>query len=154
MKCILHKLTKDGFSIYPKIIILQITLALLTLPGIVLCMGTDGHFALENASKSFKCEDIAESTHYGRSQTSPLTRIYSDKGHCGPCRDIVISIDSSAKSRLKAQELSSEINAKVFSPLSIPLPALIEISTENQFPQTPPRVDPKITSLQTVILLC
>jgi hypothetical protein len=154
MKFIVHKLNKDGFSMYPKIIILHIILALLTLPGIVLCMGTDGHFELENASNNFKCDNIAESTHNGSSQLSRLTRIYSDKGHCGPCTDIAISIDSSDKSTLKAQDLSSEIKGKVISPLLNPLPVFVEVLTEGHFPQTPLRVDPKITSLQNVILLC
>ena len=154
MKSILHKLNRNGFSIYPNIIILQITLALLTLPGIVLCMGTDGHFALENASKTFKCKNIAESTHYGRTQTPRLTRIYSDKGHCGPCRDIVISNDCSAKSRLKANELSSEIVGKVFYPLLSTLPVFFEVSTQDELPQKPYTVDSKITSPQSVILLC
>jgi hypothetical protein len=154
MKFILHKQNKDGFSIYPAIIILHSILVLTTLPGIVLCLGVDGHFALENASNNFKCDNITESTQYESSQLSRLTRIYSDTGHCGPCTDIAISIDRSDKSTIKAQESSSEIKGKVFSPLLNPLAVFAEISTEDHLPKKPPTVDSKITSLQNVILLC
>ena len=154
MKFILHKLNKDSFSIYPKIIILHIILVLTTLPGIVLCMGADGHFALENACNNFNCDDIAETTQYASSQLSLLAGIYLDKGHCGPCADIAISIDSSDKSTLKTQDLPSEIKGKVFSPLLNPLPVFVEVLTVGHLPQTPRSIDPQITSLQTFILLC
>ena len=150
-----HKLSKKYFLTTSQLIILYIVLIIVSLPGILICMGPDGHLALESASRVSECCDyITKPAHDKSTQFSQMTGIYSDKGHCGPCIDIAISIDSSDKSTLKAQDLSSEIKGKVFSPLLTPLPVLIEISTEGHFPQTPPTVYPKITSLQTVILLC
>jgi hypothetical protein len=154
MKFTLHKSNKDRFSIYPKIIICHIILALVILPGIVLCIGADGHYALENASDNFKCDNIAESPHDVTSQFSQSTRMYSDRGHCGPCTDIAISVDRSDKSILKAQGFSSEMKGKVFSRLLSTLPVFVEISTGAHLPQKPSTVISKITSLQNVILLC
>lgn len=154
MKSRLHKLNKNLFSNYPKIIILHIILALITLPGIVLCMGVDGHLALENSSNNSECDNLSQAPIYEGSQLSSMALIYSDKGHCGPCTDIAISIDSSDKSTLKAQDFSSEIKGKVFSPFLNVFPVSVEISTEDHLLQKLPTVVSKITSLQTVILLC
>lgn len=148
------KLNKSRFSIHTQIIILHIVLALITLPGIVLCIGADGHFALENASNNFKCDNIAESPHDGTSQFSQSTRMYSDKEHCGPCTDIAISVHRCDKSIVQAQELPSEMKGQAFSRLLSTLPVFVEISTEDQLPQKPSTVISKITSLQNVILLC
>ena len=154
MKFILHKVNRNLFSTYPKIIILHIILVLIALPGIVLCLGVDGHLALESASNEANCDYLAEPISEDGSHLSSITGTYSDKGHCGPCTDIAISIDRSDKSTLKAQDLSSEIKGKVFSPLLNPLPVFDEILTVGHLPQTPRSIDSKISSLQTVILIC
>jgi len=74
-------------SIY-SIAIAMLIVSQISLPGVVLCFGTDGHFAIERESSGSCSEYITtsedDSLHYGAA-------VYSSGNHCGPCVDVRIS---------------------------------------------------------------
>jgi hypothetical protein len=110
--------------------------------GFVLCIGADGHSAIEQAV-SGKCSP-AEST-------CPAKDDFPCDDHCGPCQDISTSLDFTYGRLHGDHDLS----------LPAPLPALVSVAspafyrelTAKLSTQPPPRPYHALSALRTVVLL-
>lgn len=73
---------------------LYLLIAQLPLNGVVLCIGNDGHVALEEASAGNKCKDIFINDISDKNREGRIDNIDIKKdvlNHCGVCKDLVIS---------------------------------------------------------------
>ncbi|MEW6144119.1 MAG: hypothetical protein AB1598_03765 [Thermodesulfobacteriota bacterium] len=137
---------------YYNILIPLLLLFQITLPGIVLCFGADGHIALENKNVGYCCGSISISMN---TQQSDLKTIgYSESTHCGDCTDIRISENSSGKKVVSSNELESHIGIYAFVVYVLSLPMFEETSMKKTLIQESPKTNPSLDSLQTTILIC
>jgi hypothetical protein len=60
--------------------------------GVVLCLGQDGHVELETASSDLTCGMSAPVKGNHTSMSTPKGIL--DKGHCGPCIDVPLTLTS------------------------------------------------------------
>ncbi len=75
------------------LIIYLLFLPLLNVQGTVLCIGKDGHVALEKASSGFECGSILNDqqlNNFRNPEFNSESNI-ADTRHCGDCKDIAIS---------------------------------------------------------------
>lgn len=73
---------------------IYLLIAQLPLNGVVLCIGNDGHVALEEASPSNKCKDIFRNNISDKNRESRIDNNDNKEAvtsHCGICKDLVIS---------------------------------------------------------------
>jgi hypothetical protein len=113
--------------------------------NLVICIGPDGHMALESA------QDGVCSDWYAIAKAAEKTHSLKD-GHCKRCVDLPVIITKA----------STDNSVPVFqSPIQMPVAAVpptfligyLETSTENQLSQPPPTPPPVHTFLRTVVLL-
>ncbi len=122
-------------------------------PGAVLCLGVDGHVALEMASKEAGCKPLLDIASREALNFLSVAGRYSDKGHCGPCTDISISVSSSNKSVVHSRDVDLQIQATTLEPN--PTHSLFLMSVKEGFlPKPPPAINQTTSFLQTTTLLC
>ena len=116
----------------------------------VLCVGDDGHVAIESANDgscvdSFYGIDVAENCEL--SSADPHC-------HCGPCIDIPLNFElvESRPSNLESLTPNTETLAHV--PVEAVSEAFLEMATVTTLPIPPPLdFSPTLLSLRTVVLL-
>lgn len=116
-----------------------------TVGNMVICIGPDGHMALESA------QDGVCSDWYAIAKAAEKTPSLKG-GHCKRCVDLPVIITKA----------SPDNSVPIFqSPIQMPvavapptfLIGYLETATENQFSQPPPTPPPIHTYLRTVVLL-
>lgn len=137
---------------YYNILIPLLLLFQITLPGIVLCFGLDGHIALENKNVGNCCGSILVSMN--TQQSDLKTAGYSETTHCGDCTDIRISQNSSEKKVVSSNELESRIGIYAFVAYVLSPPMFEETSNKKILFQEFPKVNPNLDFLQTTKLIC
>jgi hypothetical protein len=125
---------------------------LLLLPGqvigTVLCIGKDGHMALEVA-KQGRCGTFSTPAL----SHEQITKALPSTDHCGPCVDVSLSADSLDDQQQLATPSSLPRNEA--SVLAL-VPVVIAVYTEpiqSHFALQPPSFPSTLTALRTVILL-
>ena len=122
----------------------------------VLCLGTDGHVALEPATgPGGTCE-----TRSPRETDRELTFQWSlgnrSPGHCGPCEDFILARTSPTYFESSRPQLNRSGNSQVGMPLAavLHLPAAHgrSIKTLDRFHRLTPRSS-SLSALRTTILL-
>lgn len=126
----------------------------LSLPGIALCFGINGHVALENYSDGLCNEVITESASRNPSKFSTQNIDDSNNQHCGPCVDIRISDDNSEIKLTSSKGLIPEIDIYAFVAYVLSSPMLEETSIKKTLIQESPKTLPSLDSLLTTILIC
>lgn len=63
----------------------------LPLKGIVLCVGEDGHIALEEATPDNQCGDIFGDVNTKRRPIHKIDPADPEGNHCGDCKDLLIT---------------------------------------------------------------
>ena len=139
-----------NFRSYYNIRIPLFLLFQITLPGIVLCFGTDGHVALENNDLAYCCESISIS----KPQSVLQTTNFSETTQCGDCIDVRISESSSEKKVVSSNALKSHIDMHAFVASVLSLPGFEETSINKTLIQASPQINQHLNSLQTTILIC
>ncbi|MCX8038065.1 MAG: hypothetical protein N3D11_13630 [Candidatus Sumerlaeia bacterium] len=122
---------------------------------IVLCIGADGHVALETASVLCCTHD-----HSSRSASAPVILVEDTDGcctsamTCGPCTDLPISISllPHHPTMNSAAKAKSYPVAKWLSPDCAALDRVLFAQGHLRYPP-PAALNPVISSLQTVVLL-
>lgn len=125
-----------------------------SLPGVVLCLGSDGHIEFENNTKSLCSESFANFDSNKIIDLNNNTGILSDTGHCGPCVDISISENKSEKIIVSTNNLDSQINMYALAAYVIYPFTFEENFSHATLIRKPPRNNSFLDSLQTTILIC
>jgi hypothetical protein len=78
-----------------QVICFYLFISQISIPGVTLCIGADGHFGLESAPTELRCGSLFPINTLKKIKT-PLSNLstYSDKGHCGPCIDVSLSTEN------------------------------------------------------------
>lgn len=77
------------------ILLLLVSVAALTMPhATVMCIGEDGHRAIERAGHDH-CEDGSHPLHYRPTGSEAAEHSHVGRSHCRPCVDIPIPAESS-----------------------------------------------------------
>lgn len=137
---------------YYNILIPLLLLFQTTLPGIVLCFGTDGHIALENENVGYCCSSAAISMNTQKSDLK--TAGYSETAHCGDCTDIGISKSRSEKKAVSSTELESNIGMHALVAYVLSLSMFEETLVAKTHYQESFNINPNLDSLQTTKLIC
>lgn len=116
----------------------------------VWCFGSDGHAALEEATRSGMCGMEAPVASAG--SFFECTRETGD-GNCGPCLDITSSSPwGSTRSRDKGLSAGSPVPQSP-AVVNVPVPPVERFLTNRLFPDPSPRVPQPILHHRTVVLL-
>lgn len=113
--------------------------------GLVLCLGDDGHAALEYAFGDACGEGPKE--HSGE-WTSGLS---AEDGHCGSCLDLDPSLHA-ASTRPRDHLKFPPLILPAVMPAA-PAPAFVGAHLARLYPQPPPQISQALLSLRTVVLL-
>lgn len=151
----LNLLFKEKYSkIVLSLIIYLLLLPLLNVPGTVLCIGNDGHVALEKASSGSKCGFILndpQSNNPGDSEFNEESNI-ADAGHCGDCKDIAISKSEKDQHLVPVYDLRAE---KDFYKLPIIITAGYESADKNNdLSFTTAVIKPSTPITQSTVIRC
>ena len=121
----------------------------LSAPGLVLCIGADGHIAFEPARNS-SCATPMALTSPALQQITPFP---SQPDHCGPCIDVSLSTSKSDDQQLLS---ASRSLPKLEAPALVLVTFVLPVSVESpqRYCVVPPasRAD-TLLALRTVILL-
>lgn len=137
-----------GFAV-PLILLLQISL-----PGVALCIGYDGHTALENFSEGLCSEGKLSSEsqniidYYLQALNSPNSQ------HCGICIDIPISDKNSENKVISSNDLLANIDVLQFALYKLADRASIETLNNHFILRESPSNFLFIASLHTTVITC
>jgi len=138
-------LLKLGSFILPLVFLLQISL-----PGVALCIGSDGHAAIESYSEG-QCDEINPdftSDHYSEALTK------SNHSHCGTCIDIPFSDNNTENKVTSSNNLMPEIDVYQFVVYQISPQVFIETSNHPIIVQESHSDTSILKSLHTTVLTC
>ena len=124
-----------------------------SLPGFVLCLGADGHVAVE-ATHEKRCGSPSNVTP--REPTPNLSMFEAPKtfDHCGPCLDLPVLVDGSTQRYIAPNKnTKTQIKTPIISALSSFRFVLVSTPPEDLQPIIPSFINPTPTLLRTVILL-
>ncbi len=112
MKTFYHHKKRLSF-IFSTVFVLHFLVLHGALTGFVLCIGNDGHVAMERSSDSNSCENSGQIESATFSKSLAL-HCNSEASHCGECRDVSLNSDCrDEQSRISKNELN--IRTPVFS---------------------------------------
>lgn len=125
-------------------------IALLSLPvfshGQVLCVGADGHWAIETAVAGKCCSDHASAPGLLHESVGQKT----EDSHCGTCADFVISGANQDDRSAHRGGLISPVAVCLSLVLTNPLPSFSHAAFA---PATPPILNTPLSHIRTVALL-
>lgn len=124
------------------------------LPGYVLCLGSDGHVAVERAADGASCTEYDVASEAAHAETAADLRADAGGDHCGDCHDLSLKSDCGDEpARLTERVATGHLAAAA---LSATLPDAGPIAPDPQriagfhgdsFPS------PSLRSLRTTVLL-
>jgi len=115
--------------------------------GTVLCIGADGHIALEVATNG-RCGDLGSAP-----SLEHITSVPQNTEHCGSCIDVSLSASNSEDQQVfSAPTASPKLAAPALALVALVLPVSVE--SAQRLSVLPPSARPDtILALRTVILL-
>ena len=154
MRLSINKFDMSRFGTFCSFAIPLILLLQLSLPGLALCLGADGHVALESYSRGL-CDEISSEF---ASQESSLSFIQtlsnSNTKHCGACIDIPIA-DSNSKNKVAASNnLAAEIDIHAFSVFQLKSQIPLGSPGQSLLAEELPTYKSFLDSLQTTVITC
>src|SRR5262245_18536673 len=115
--------------------------------GTVLCIGADGHIALEVANKG-RCSDLASAP-----SLEHITPVPQNTEHCGGCLDVSRTASNSDDPQMfSASNASPTLEAPALAPVALVLPISVE-SPQRPYVFPPASRADALIALRTVILL-
>ena len=118
--------------------------------GLVLCIGADGHIALEPARNSRCTTPIAPISTLSQ-QITPWT---SPPDHCGPCVDVpLLTSDDASQQFVPTFPLLLQLEAPGFVLVSWAVSASPELPLTPFWLSLPSAINTTLSALRTVILL-
>lgn len=152
MKKISTYLNKRRFQSFYGIAIVLLMLMQISLPGLVLCFGTDGHVLLETSTNGFCCESISNSDYVSYPFLKTENNFRSN--HCGTCVDVQISDSNSEDKIISSNDLMPEIDIHAFSAYALSSERPEEYSGQSLIVQELPTGNTFLDSIQTTIIIC
>ena len=113
MKLSIKKFEKSRTGIFCSFVLPLILLLQMSLPGVVLCFGTDGHIALENYTSGFCCDYDLNTSQNRDLYLESLN--YSKTNHCGTCVDVRTSDNNSENKLISSNDVMPEIDIYAFA---------------------------------------
>ena len=149
---------KNMVRFYPNCSIVLLAGLLLTasplLSPAVLCVGMDGHVAIEANVAGFLCDCDDSHRHSGQTEESNLSRHMDGTDHCGTCNDYAISQDSRHQSWDVSDLLNLLSHQSVAAITANSNEILIDARAVEPFISLAPPIESKtLTSLSTVIII-
>ncbi|BCA80864.1 hypothetical protein [Desulfuromonas sp. AOP6] len=118
--------------------------------GYVLCIGADGHTALEFAGNK-ACNPKKSPLPVGHDHHEEEASHFDGDSHCGPCLDIPATLELTSSRQQQSDDL-----ATAALPLPVPFvaaPVFVSILTNDLLAHPPPRLSQSILIHRTVVLL-
>jgi hypothetical protein len=143
------RLSKLGSFILPLALLLQISL-----PDVALCIGSDGHAAIESYSGG-QCDEINPDSSYDHLYdyySEALTN--SNHSHCGTCIDIPFSDKNTEFKVSSSNNLMPEIEIHQFVLYQISPQVFFETSNHATLVQESHSDTSILKSLRTTVLTC
>lgn len=147
-----HKLTKIDWLLI-SLLAVHFFIMHSWLPGYVLCIGTDGHVAVESSSDQANCNDPESLPSHTETEISIVLSNAFAAEHCGPCVDVTLrsNCDDKAPNQQKnsaLQALLSLVNNQPFYPFNV-----VEDHDKTLAIDFKSFSNPTLTSLHTIVLL-
>ena len=152
MKLNLKRFDKSFLRTFCSINLPLILLLQISLPGVALCIGSDGHAALESYSEGLCNEITSESQH--NSNYSIQTINSSNSKHCGSCIDIPISDNESENKVISSNNLTPKIDIHALAVYKLTSQVSLETSSHHSIVQELPSNISFLDSLHTTVLTC
>jgi len=154
MKLSIKKFYNSDIGIFRRFAIPLILLLQISLPGVALCIGVDGHTALESYSEG-QCDEInSESQSQNNSDFSLETSNSSNSQHCGSCIDIPI-LDKNAEYKvMSSNDLALEIDIHQLTVYQLTSQMFVETSSINLVVQEVQSNRSLLDSLHTTVITC
>lgn len=154
MKLSIQKFNRSHTRTYCSIVLPLILLLQISLPGVALCIGYDGHTALESYSDGL-CN---ESNLYTESQNDSDYYLENhnptNDQHCGSCIDIPISDKNTEYKVISSNDLMPEIDIHQFAVYQITTQVSFETSNNILLvPEFPSKIS-FLESLHTTVITC
>ena len=133
----------------PLILLLQISL-----PGVVLCIGSDGHASLESYSEGLCNEITSKSESQHNADFSLETLNSSNNQHCGSCVDIPISDNNTENKVISSNDLMPGIDMHALAVYQLRPQVSLETSSHHSIVQKLPNIIGFLESLHTTVTIC
>ena len=125
---------------------------LVRVDGIVLCIGQDGHIELESAAPDFSCK--VPMPGKGKDIVFSASQGLIDQHHCGPCRDISLSLTAAEAIASVPPTQSKSVKTQLASIAGSSFALLPPLTLTCEEPIHRPSVQNlPLAALRTVILL-
>ncbi len=148
----IQKFDNSSFGTFCSFAIPLILLLQLSLPGVALCFGSDGHVSLESNEMGVCCDYLSDSDY------SPYlfskTENYLGPNHCGTCVDVRISDNNSENKVTSSNNLTPEIDLRALASYVLPSLLFQENSNQRFIIKDIPTSDTFLDSLQTTVITC
>ena len=144
-----YRLSKLGSFFLPLVLLLQISL-----PGVALCIGSDGHAAIESYSEG-QCDEINPDSSFDHIYdyfSEAVTK--SNHSHCGTCIDIPFSDNNSENKVISSNNLIPDIDIHQFAVYQISPRVFFESSGQPTLVQKSHSDISIIKSLHTTVITC
>jgi hypothetical protein len=154
MKLSIQKFNTPFLGTFRSFAIALILLLQISLPGVALCIGFDGHTALESYSEGL-CNEV--NSKFASQNNSDLflgTLNSSNNQHCGSCIDIPISDINSENKLISSNDLTLKINIHQLAVYQFTSRMFLETSSINLVVQELLPNRSLLDSLQTTVITC
>ena len=154
MKLSIKRFDKSYIGTFCSFFIPLILLLQISLPGVALCIGSDGHMSLENYSEGLCNEITSNSEGQHNSNFSFLTLNSLNSQHCGSCVDIPISDNNTKNKVISSNDLIPEIDIHALAVYQLTPQVPIETSSHHSIVKELPFNISFLKSLQTTVITC
>jgi len=154
MKSSIQKFNEPHIGTFCSLVIPLILLLQISLPGVAICLGSDGHAALESYSEGL-CNEMTSKSESQHNSTLSLQSANSlNSRHCGSCIDIPISDDNTENKVMPSNDLMSEIDIHSLAVYQLTSQISIETTSQSLIVQELITGKNFLDTLQTTILTC
>jgi len=154
MRMSIKKFDKSRFGTFCSFAIPLVLLLQISLPGVALCLGSDGHVALENYSDGLCNEIISKSESQDNNNPFLQSLNSSSNRHCSTCIDIPISKNETENKIISSNDLMPEIDIHAFAVYRLKSQTPLENSSQYLSVRELPIESTFLDSLQTTVLTC
>ncbi|GJM16867.1 MAG: hypothetical protein DHS20C13_21940 [Thermodesulfobacteriota bacterium] len=154
MKLSIQKFNKYRIGTFCSLAVPLILLLQISLPGVALCIGFDGHTALESYSEGLCNENTLNTAAQSNSDYYLKNLNSSNDQHCGICIDIPISDKNTEYKAVSSNDLMPEIDIHQFVVYQITTQVFFESPNHNSFDQELPSKISFLELLHTTVITC
>jgi len=154
MKLRIKKFDKSRIGTFCSFVLPLILLLQISLPGVALCFGSDGHVALENYYDGLCNEIISKSDSQDNNNSINRTINSSNNRHCNTCIDIPTTDNNTENKLISSNDVMPEIDIHQFVVYQLTSQMYLEASSQSFIVQELPTGNTFLDSIQTTIIIC